>query len=243
MQIFSELSPGWADYFLLFILIIVLPILGELSMRRDKPGLIAGLPGARVKLYRSTIWMLLFTCAAVLLVWGLSQRSWAPLGFRIETGWMAWAGWGLAGLAAAGVISQYVLVCTSQAAATKIKAELEGMGDVLHYVPATRGEYRLFALTGLTAGITEEIIFRGYVIWAFGCFVPLWAAGLLSLALFIFLHRYQGLKGMIQVALIGAVLTIVFLLSGSLWPAMLLHIIVDIANNATVWAARQVKTV
>ena len=241
MQIFSEISLGWADYLLLLGLIVALPIEGEISMRRDKPALIAGLPGAREKLYRSTIWMLLFTCGAVLLVWVLSHRGWTPLGFQIEVGMRALAGWSLAALAAGVVILQYYQVRTSQAAAAKVNAELEGMGDVLHYIPATRGEYRLFALTGLTAGITEEIIFRGYLIWAFGHFAPLWAAALLSLALFIFLHRYQGLRGMAQVAVIGGILTAVYLLSGSLWPAILLHIIVDIANNATVWAARRVK--
>ena len=36
-------------------------------------------------------------------------------------------------------------------------------------------------------------------------------------------HAYQGLKGVVQTAIIGTVCTVLVLATGSLWPAIVLH--------------------
>ena len=41
--------------------------------------------------------------------------------------------------------------------------------------------------------------------------------------------------------LMGGLVTLVFIVSGSIWPAIALHIYVDVINNSMVWKARGIE--
>jgi membrane protease YdiL (CAAX protease family) len=99
-------------------------------------------------------------------------------------------------------------------------------------------EYRLFQTMAVTAGITEEVIFRGFLIGVLALWMPLWVAGLAALAVFVGAHVYQGLSGMLRILPVSTVLTILFLASGSLFPGILLHAAVDLAGGAILWEVR-----
>jgi len=107
-----------------------------------------------------------------------------------------------------------------------------------NFMPHTEEERKVFDLMGVTAGITEEIIFRAYLIWALSLLMPVWAAALCALVVFTLLHIYQGAKQLPAIFLLGGTMTLVFLLSGSIWPAIALHVFVDLINNSTIWKAR-----
>lgn len=97
-------------------------------------------------------------------------------------------------------------------------------------VPRTTRERRYAAALAVTAGITEEVFFRGALI-ALGIEVfhlPALAAAALSLILFVSVHAYQGRLGMLGVGFLGLWLTALTLLTGSLLPAMVLHIASDL---------------
>ncbi|MCA8900113.1 MAG: CPBP family intramembrane metalloprotease [Hyphomonas sp.] len=239
MPIFSPDALSLVDILLACLLVIGLPLEGELARGGVLAKVRAGAPGARIRLYRQTIFMLWGLTLPLLVVWAVAGRDWAALGFGIAGGWTALAGWALAALACGFFLLQYFNVRLSPAARAEARKVFSKMDGALCFLPATEKERGLYRLTGLTAGITEEILFRGYLIWAFGLIVPVWAAAAASLALFVFLHRYQGRAGLIQVAGIGIVLTLVVLLSGSTWPAIALHIVTDIANGETAWQATQ----
>ena len=61
-----------------------------------------------------------------------------------------------------------------------------------------------------------------------------------ALVVFTLLHAYQGPKNMSVVFLMGGIVTLIFVLSGSIWPAIAVHIFVDILNGQTISKARQV---
>ena len=63
--------------------------------------------------------------------------------------------------------------------------------------------------------------------------VPLWAAALFGVLAFGVAHAYQGLKQIPIVMVLGAAFTGVYLLTGSLWLAMLFHALVDILQGRT----------
>ena len=65
-----------------------------------------------------------------------------------------------------------------------------------------------------------------------------WAAAGVALLVFTGLHAYQGVNQLPAVFAMGGLITLVFVLSGSIWPAIALHIFVDVINNSTVWKAR-----
>lgn len=238
MPFLSPDALSLVDIFLLLVILIGMPLESLLSRGPVRARIRAGVPGARVRLYRQTMILLWGVALPILLVWLVGGRSWADLGFRLEAGWMSWAGWGLAALLTGFFLWQYVAVRTQPAFREKYRDSLSKAGDSLYFMPETATDHKVFRLTGITAGITEEIIFRGYLFWSLGMVMPLWAAAGLSLAVFVFLHIYQGVENLGAVFVTGAIVTAVVLMTGSLWPAIALHILIDILNIDTVWIAR-----
>jgi hypothetical protein len=53
-------------------------------------------------------------------------------------------------------------------------------------------------------------------------------------------HAYQGLKGILQTALTGFSFSIVFVLSGSLLPAMVFHILAEM-RTLMLWNPEEEK--
>jgi len=124
-----------------------------------------------------------------------------------------------------------ILVHVSEKMRKKIGAQLRDVGELTHLLmPKTDKEYRRAMLLGVTAGVTEEIIFRGYLIWVLALFMPIWLAGAASIGVFVLLHLYQEKAGLIQVTMFATVATVLYILCGSLWPLIILHIGVDLLN-------------
>lgn len=100
---------------------------------------------------------------------------------------------------------------------------------LLELLPKSRREKSVFVVLSLVAGVGEEIAFRGFLIPALTLvFGWSWGAALLSSATFGLLHAYQGWLGVIRTAVLGLILGGCFIVSGSLWPAILAHAILDI---------------
>lgn len=102
--------------------------------------------------------------------------------------------------------------------------------EVVHGImPATRRERSMFALLAATAGLSEELVFRGFLP-AF--LMPLSASYLLCAlpvaVVFGFLHAYQGPHGILRTAVIGAVLAAGVAWTGSLWPSIFAHAALDL---------------
>jgi len=98
-------------------------------------------------------------------------------------------------------------------------------------LPRTPAERRVFALLALTAGICEELLYRG-----FGLAALRWAApdlsrpGLIAItaATFGLAHLYQGRLGVILTGLVGAYFAWIAISIGSLVPVMVLHALLDL---------------
>jgi len=103
--------------------------------------------------------------------------------------------------------------------------------------PRTQSELSWWVALSISAGFCEEFVFRGYIIWAFQPVFGLWGSAAFSLVVFAIAHSYQGLKGVLAVGAAGLILTLVVLISGSLWPAIVLHALVDIGQGLTAWLA------
>jgi membrane protease YdiL (CAAX protease family) len=97
-------------------------------------------------------------------------------------------------------------------------------------MPVTRREKGLFAALSLCAGLGEELAYRGYAISA-----VLVAGGSAALALaltsvaFAVLHSYQGALGIVRTGVVGLIMGAVFLYTGSVWPAVSAHVLIDLA--------------
>lgn len=98
-----------------------------------------------------------------------------------------------------------------------------------YLIPRTSPEKIAFAGLSVSAGIAEEVVFRSFLIAALlDAGSTLETAAAVSVTAFAVSHSYQGVSGTLRVALLGAILTAPFLLTGSVYPSMLAHAVLDI---------------
>ncbi len=102
--------------------------------------------------------------------------------------------------------------------------------DFSSLLPSGPRERFLFAAVAISAGVCEEVVFRGWllctlhnVIGLNGTTLVLIAAACFGLA-----HFYQGATGMIVTVLAGILFTFLYVQSGSLLLPILLHILIDL---------------
>ncbi len=132
--------------------------------------------------------------------------------------------WGL-GLAVAGLAT--VLVFRQVAGWLRVE-ETPILRELL---PRTGQERVVFALLSVAAGTGEEIAFRGYAIPLLVPLLGVPGGVVLTSVVFGVLHAYQGGLGMVRTGVMGAVLAWGFLASGSLWPPVIAHTLIDLAGG------------
>jgi membrane protease YdiL (CAAX protease family) len=136
--------------------------------------------------------------------------------------------WGLGLALVGGSFLQVVLIRRNAKAREKI---LRAFKRLDFFLPITGEERAWFAVVSVTAGICEEVLYRGFLIrylsdgpWHAG----LWIALAIASISFGLGHGYQGLSGIIGTAVLGALIAVMFLATGSLWFPMALHAIIDL---------------
>lgn len=106
-----------------------------------------------------------------------------------------------------------------------------GFADIAGMLPNTALERAAWALLSLTAGVCEEVYFRGFLIRVLhehGSALPLAATLVASSLIFGLGHLYQGAKGVLGMTIGGLVFGLLFLLTGSLIPGIVLHVLIDL---------------
>lgn len=185
--------------------------------------------GARRWLYRR---LLILEWGLVVLVMAVSalglRVGWSELGIR----WPDRFGW-VTGIVVVALL--FVTVLSVRTLRTGVLREagtesvaLRSVGSLL---PRTDSERRLFGAVAVTAGIAEEVVYRGFgiaVLAALSPSLPWWAVVILAGAAFGLAHAYQGVAGIVTTGLLGAVLAAVYLDTGSLLLPVLLHSLIDL---------------
>ena len=186
---------------------------------------------------RHTLWLrgaLLMWVASTLVLWlwittGVPMSS---VGFSLPEGWRLWLPLAATLALAALQTSSAIKLARRPAPSEKLRAQVAGVAAIS---PRTASELVAFFGVSLTAGFCEELLFRGFLIWVLQPLVGLWLAAALSALLFGAAHAYQGLPGVIRTGLFGLVFTAIVLLTRSLWPAIVLHAVVDALGGVLTW--------
>ncbi len=100
-----------------------------------------------------------------------------------------------------------------------------------YFLPARWTERRWFAFLCVTAGICEEILFRGFLLHYLHVFpwtLNLTLALLIAALIFGLQHLYQGAGGAASTVVIGLLFSLLFLLTGNLLLPMILHAVMDL---------------
>lgn len=116
----------------------------------------------------------------------------------------------------------------------KLRAQLRPLELLM---PQNVREHRLFGLLSATAGICEEIVYRGFVMWLAAAYMGLPAAALMQAIIFGVGHAYQGhdpkstAAAFVRTGTAGLLLAGIALAAGSLIPGMILHALVDAVSG------------
>jgi len=108
---------------------------------------------------------------------------------------------------------------------------IENNARVFEIVPSTARQLVYFVGLSVTAGVTEELLYRAFLIWSLTAYMNLVLAAVLASLLFGLAHAYQGVKGIVKTGGVGLVMAILYIGSGTILLPMILHIFVDVHNG------------
>ena len=225
---------GVLDHALAVVFAIGFPLVNTPLYARRQPALRAGDAAVRRREYLETIVWLASMGLASIVVWLLTNRTLGMLGLGWETSWQA-----ITALVAALFLSALLFL---QVRGVRRDPSMRAMArktlePVREYLPTTRTQIRLFRGVAISAGIGEEIYYRGFLLWYFSQFMSLPWAVVMSSALFGLAHVMHGVQATVRSTVMGFALAGLYLLSGVLWASMLLHTAVDLSSGETGVAA------
>jgi membrane protease YdiL (CAAX protease family) len=214
----SSTPLRWLDALFLAALIELLPVLAVIQV-----DLVRDLAVERVQVYVTSA-VTIFFLGVLSLALGSRLVGMEGMGLRIEPGRVAYVmSWG-AGILVLGMATLWFFL---------VLRKRGGWGEsrVVHeLLPVTCREKGLYTGLSLCAGFGEELAYRGYAIPAVivaGGSAPV-ALALTSTA-FAVLHSYQGVLGVVRTGVVGVIMGAVFLHTGSLWPPIVGHVLIDLA--------------
>ena len=200
-------------------------------------------PNARTNEYLWMIAMEWGLTLALLAWWQWAARPLQALGLVLPEGTGAW--WTL--LVCIGGIGFYAQQARAVAASPDAQAglwkQLESQPNVRMLLPVTGREARVFGGVSITAGICEEVLYRGYLLWYLQSLgLGGGAAVVVAIVVFGLGHAIQGIRGIVGTSVAGAVFMGLYLLTGSLVAPIVLHATVDLANGLTAYRLLRTET-
>jgi hypothetical protein len=206
------------DTVFILLVAILLPAAGGVVQRFSS--------AVRVTRYRSMFAILLGLAIATVAVWGVPGRSLASLGLRLPST----SGFGWALVVTAGLVVLLVGYAVYLLRPVRAERTRRHLAPVRGLLPATRGELGWYVAVGVVASVSEELLYRGYLLLAIQPGGPLVALAI-STILFGAHHLYQGLGGAIRVAVFGLALGVMTLVAGSILPAIIVHAVQDLTTG------------
>ncbi|MCX7747459.1 MAG: CPBP family intramembrane metalloprotease [Clostridia bacterium] len=219
------------------------PIYGYFEFRYFVKGLSTGLT-TKLKYYYTTILELWAPVIVILLLVAFGMLSFDNLGIRLPDINYSQFHKGfvysiilMAGLLVATILYQVIAIKFSSKYREKYYEKLSKMDlpdSFKCMFPTTRKEKHAWTLVSLSAGITEEILYRGFLIYLLGSFfpgLPLILIIVISSFIFGLGHTYQGVSGVLRTSAMGLFFSILYICIGSILPGIIVHILIDFAAN------------
>jgi len=222
------LELNWFDHIVFLLAGIVFPLFSLSAGRmtsEDTEHL--NLPPKKYIYLHNALMMVTITLVLV-TSWNFTKKPWDLLGFTMPE-------WSLIAAVCTGFL---LVVYMSDLLFTFLNRNkaAEELDDLSSIIPTNWSEYRYFISIAFSAGICEEIIFRGFMISYIMAFLPSisWApaaAIIIPAISFSISHMYQGWKAVAKIGIIACLFGIIFYKTGSLVPVMIIHTIIDLISG------------
>jgi membrane protease YdiL (CAAX protease family) len=225
--------PAISDHLLVWVFGLALPFLSGVQSRQQMDDIVFT-ESVRRRFYLANSFFLAGAASVILLHWWWKDRPFSIMGFRTDlTVSRPGITWSI-------VILLSLLYLADLFYSIRKAARLQSLETTLDegtpFLPRKLRELPAYLLMCLSAGVFEEIIYRGYMVTYF---LPEYnnRAGLPVLALvvpaflFSLAHYYQGWQAVGKIFLLSLLLALIFLTSGSLWLVMAIHALIDLAGG------------
>ena len=220
--------PDPFDHALAILLIAVIPPRAWLTFRALRRATPEQRPRQRRRLYLTAVITQWGVAAALMVHWALARRPWGSLGLSPA---LSPGAFGVAIGVAIGVV---LVVRRLRGAAPRSEPLERARARLAHVEPLMPHDVRelmQFQTVAVTAGICEELLFRGFLIWYVANFTGLVQAALISSACFGLGPAYQGPRYVVVTGLVGAFFAAVYAISGSIVLPMLIHVLMDLYSG------------
>ena len=233
---------------ILLLILIVFQFIMSLMDARDVKKLIGTdiTEKVRIDFYKGAIIWGWVPAVVIALFVAFTSVTWQDMGIRnillSDYKWLNIVVLGLAGIMAVLQMYQALMYFFSEKFRKELATMMEDkMNSGNHcdrvtlclVTPRTLKEKIYFFFVSLTAGICEEITFRGCYMFLLGDVLPnvhIGIIGVISALLFGLFHCYQGLSGVIKTGVVGMLFVLLYIVTDSLIPGMLLHFWFDFYN-------------
>jgi membrane protease YdiL (CAAX protease family) len=226
------------DHLLVLAFAVVWPVHGLRTYARFREDVRRGVPGARLAAYAGSMLTQWLLAASAVAVWIGQGRDFADLGLRAPTGWAGAASLAVAALLGGALLGQSAFVARTPRTHAQVR---QGLAPLAEMLPKGRNDLTGFLALSVTAGICEEVLYRGFLPWYLDGFVGSAGAHALALAAFAAAHGYLGWAGAARAGLAGAAAAGLYLGSGSLAASMLLHAALDVSAGLMAYAVLETK--
>jgi membrane protease YdiL (CAAX protease family) len=211
--------------------ILLAPWWGRILYEKTQKRMQAGDALAKIRMYRFIVIEQAVSTLLVLCLWRFGGISAASLGLAAPRSW--WLSAGLA-IAVGGLFLWSGIRLRPKA--QRMREKLKGRAEAI--LPTTFDEQRWFAAISVGAGISEELIFRGFLFYYFTLWFPHInhiENALLTSLIFGMGHLYQGWKGVVSTGIVGLMMAGLYVLTGNLLVPVVAHATADLRVLLIFW--------
>lgn len=108
---------------------------------------------------------------------------------------------------------------------------VKALAPIKIFIPVGAAEILAAVGMAITAGICEELLYRGWILnLAAAGTNSIWIGLVVASIVFGLGHAYQGIQGVIATSVVGIILGFVFMYTESLLPVQVIHALVDLGG-------------
>ncbi len=217
---------NWFDHIFAIFILIVIPALSFRSERMS-PDLIESLPPKKHLFYSNGL-MLFIGALLVITSWNISERPWSALGIEwIQSNPIVWI------LSITILFFYFGDILYGYINKNYLKSRMD---EMQYIIPVNWDEFKPYIFLAFSAGICEEIVFRGFLITYIFHYIGDMPYGqgiamVIPALVFSLSHLYQGWWAVLKIFIIALLFGVIFIFSGSLILVILIHIFIDLVSG------------
>ncbi|MEP1445883.1 MAG: CPBP family intramembrane glutamic endopeptidase [Paraglaciecola sp.] len=215
--------------YLLWGYFILNPLYIFLTYKQEKQSVIAQ-PSLRLGMYKSWMLHLILPVMVLMVLTNQTTLSLDNIGLKWQIDLP-----NLLGMVGVLVLCGYFLFSLKQLKnnTTEHPTIRKQLAYIQWMTPSNPREARYFIFgLSITAGICEEILFRGYLMHVLGGYFPTYMVVIISSLIFGLPHIYQGPIHILRTAIVGATMALIYLFTDSLIVPIILHALLDMYGGA-----------